>query len=134
MSVLTPRPGLWIPELNTNNLRLKTALRDASADRGCDDAKFSHKLGESVGLKRLRAVGERGVGIVVNFNEQAVSSGGNRSAGHGRHFVAAPGAVRRIGKHGQVRKFLDDRDGRDVESVASVGFERANAALAENDV
>src|SRR5712692_11139890 len=42
--------------------------------------------------------------------------------------------MRGISEHGQVGKFLDDGDGGDVEGVARVGFEGANAALAENDV
>src|SRR6266852_8769469 len=33
-----------------------------------------------------------------------------------------------------MRKFFDDRNGRDVKSVAGVGFERANSALAQNHV
>src|SRR5216683_99189 len=107
---------------------------DATADGGGDDAEFAHELRELAGLERLRAVGERVVGIVVDFDEEAISAGGNRGAGHWRHFVAAAGAVRRIGNHGQVGKFFDDGNGCDVESVAGVGFERANAALAENDV
>ncbi len=70
----------------------------------------------------------------MNFDEQAIGAGSDGGAGHRRHFVAASGAVRRIGKHRKVRKFLDNGNGRDVKSVAGVSLERANAALAENDV
>jgi len=82
----------------------------------------------------LRAIGKRVIGVVVDFDEEAIGAGGDSGAGHGRHFVAAAGAVRRIRKHRKMRKFFDDRDGGDVEGVAGVGFKGADAALAENDV
>src|SRR5216117_3061979 len=94
---------------------------DAAADGGSDDAQFRHKLGESGG-------------IVVDFDEQAVGASGNGGASHGRDFVATAGAVRGVANHWQMGKLLDDRDGGDVEGVARVGFERADAALAEDDV
>src|SRR5438094_9738236 len=74
------------------------------------------------------------VGIVVDFDEQAIGASGNGGASHGRDFVTAAGAVRGVANHWQVRKFFDDGDGGDVEGVARVGFERADAALAEDDV
>src|SRR5216683_7793799 len=74
------------------------------------------------------------VRIVVYFDEQPVSSGGNRSARHRRYFVATSGAVGRIGKHRKVGKFFDNRNGGDIERIARIGFECPNAAFAENYV
>ena len=45
-----------------------------------------------------------------------------------------PDCVRRVGDDRQVGEFVDDRDGGDVERVARVGLEGADAALAEDDV
>ncbi len=42
--------------------------------------------------------------------------------------------MRRIRRHGQVRELVNDRDGRNIKSVASIGFERANSALAQDDI
>src|SRR5207253_5091289 len=107
---------------------------DAAADRGSDDAQFAHELRELAGLERLRAVGKRVIRIIVHFNDQAIGTGSDGSAGHWWYFVAAASAVRRISEHRQVRKLFDDRDRGDVEGIASVGFERAYAALAQDDV
>jgi len=60
------------------------------------------------------------VGIVVNFDEQAIGAGGHRRAGHRTDFVAASGTVRRIGENWKMRKFLDDGDGGDIQRVAKV--------------
>src|SRR6266849_3194054 len=111
-----------------------TVSGHAAADGGGDDAELGHELGEVSGLEGLRAIGKSVVGVVVDFDEQAVGAGGYGGAGHGRNFVAASGAVGGIGEHGQVRELLDDRDGGDVERVACVGFKGANAALAEDYV
>ncbi len=91
---------------------------DAAADCRSDDAQFGHQLSERSWIERLRSVGERVVGIVMHFDEQAVGSSGDRSAGHRRNFVAASGAMRRIGPHRQVRKFLDHRNRRQIKGVA----------------
>src|SRR5260370_4770649 len=72
--------------------------------------------------------------MVVDLEAQAVGAGGNGGVSHGRDFVAAAGAVRGVANHWQVRKFFDDGDGSDVEGVARIRFERADAALAEDDV
>src|SRR5260370_20836647 len=72
--------------------------------------------------------------MVVDLEAQACGAGGKGGTSHGRDFVAAAGAVRGVANHWQMRKFFDDGDGGDVEGVARVGFERADAALAEDDV
>src|SRR5690242_17512233 len=105
-----------------------------AADSGSDDAQLGHELSEGVGFERLRAVGEGMLGIVVDFDEQAVGSGSDRGARHGRNFVASTSSMRRIGPHGQVRKLLNDGNGGEIEGVAGVSFKCADAALAEDYV
>src|ERR1700676_1303468 len=71
-------------------------LGHAAADGWGDNAKLGHKLGKGSGLERLRAVGEGMVGVVWDFDEEAVGACCYCSAGHRRNFVAAAGAVRRV--------------------------------------
>jgi len=54
-------------------------------------------LGEGGGFEGLCAVGEGVIGVVVDFDQEAVGAGGYGGSGHGRDFVAATGAVRRVG-------------------------------------
>ena len=79
-------------------------LGHAAADGWGDDAELGHELGEIVGMQGLRAVGEGVVGIVVDFDEQAVGACGDGGASHGRNFVAAAGAVGGIGEHRKVAR------------------------------
>src|ERR1700677_5098940 len=72
--------------------------------------------------QRLRSIGKCLIRAGMNFDEQPVTAGGDRGAGHGRNLVAAPGTVRRISQHGQMRELLDHRYGGDVHGVASVGL------------
>ena len=53
----------------------KTPTHDRS-----DQAKLRHQLAELLGEQGLRAVAERMVGIVMDFDEQAVGAGGHRGA------------------------------------------------------
>jgi hypothetical protein len=46
---------------------------------GGDDAELGHELSEVVGVKGLCPVGERVIGVVVDFDEEAVGA-----SGHGR--------------------------------------------------
>src|SRR5262249_3540177 len=120
-----------VPRIVTRLMRCPAdTLGHAAADGGRDDAKLGHELSEVGGIERLRSIGERVVRIVVHFDEQAVRAGGNGSAGHGGNFVAAASAVGGIRDHGQVRELLDDGYRGDVQGVAGIGLESADAALA----
>src|SRR5690242_13502600 len=70
----------------------------------------------------------------MDFDEEAIGASGYGGSGHGGNFIAATGAVRRIGDHREMRKFFDDGDSCDVEGVAGVGLEGTDAAFAEDDV
>ena len=66
------------------------------------------------------------------LDQKHVGSGSHGRSRHGSNFVANSGAVRRVGSHGQVRQLMNDRDGRDVEGVASISLKCANATLTQN--
>ena len=114
------------------------AKRDSSSTRfpshrRSNHANLFHQLGELLRIERLRAVGQRLVGLMMDFDQQRIGARRHRSPRHGRHFVAASGAVRRVGGHRQMREFVDDRNRGNVHRVARVGFKGADAALAQND-
>ena len=70
----------------------------------------------------------------MNFDQQHVRTRRHRGAGHGRHLVANPSAVRRIGSHRKMRELVHDGDRANIQRIARVGFEGANTALAKNDL
>jgi len=86
-----------------------------------DGGDLAHFVGEDREFFRedgLHAVGEGFVRFVMNFDEQAIGSDGDGSAGEGKNFVALAGAVARIDKDGQVAALLDRGDNGEVERVA----------------
>src|SRR2546423_9202590 len=125
---------LILPRWGAAVLRPYLESGEAAAYCWGDDAQLGHELIELAGLEGLRAVGKSVIGIVVDFDEQAVRARGYGGAGHGRNFVTASGAVGGIGEHGEMREFFDDGNGGDVECVARVGLESPDTALAENHV
>ncbi len=74
------------------------------------------------------------VGIAVHFDDEPVAPRGHGGARHRRHLVALPRPVARVNQDRQVAELLDDGDRRDVERVARVALERADAALAQHHV
>src|ERR1700728_1385040 len=103
-------------------------LGDAATDGWGNYAELGHQLGELGWVEGLGAVGEGVVGIVVDFDQDAVGACGYGGSSHGRDFVAAAGAVAGVAEHGEMRKLFDYRDGGDVEGVAGIGFKGADAA------
>src|SRR5580704_12545496 len=121
--------------LGTPNEYVRFARLDEMAVyRGSDDTKLGHQLGELDGVQRLGAVRECVVGIIMDFDKQAVGACRDSGPSHWRDFVTASRPVRGIGDNRQVRELFDYRNGGDIERVAEVIFERADAALAEDDV
>src|SRR6266700_3118557 len=114
--------------------RLLTQRSQLAPHGGRNHAQFIHELRKLVRIERLRAVRKRLVRIRMHFDQQHVgpcSHGGSR---HRRNFVAQASAMRRIRCHGQMRKLVDDGNRRDVQRIARVSLERANAALAQDDI
>src|SRR5450631_3239708 len=81
------------------------------AHRGRNQAQLLHQFYELLRTQRLRAIAEGAVGIGMHFDQQTVGAGSHRGARHRRYLVAASGAVRGVGHHGQVRKLLYHWDG-----------------------
>ena len=110
------------------------ALVDVAVEDGGDLADFGDEFGEFGGEDGLHAVGEGLVGGVVDFDEEAVGSYGGGGAGERQDFVALAGAVAGIDQDGQVAAFFYGGDDGEVEGVAGVVGESADAAFAEHDV
>ena len=126
-------PGLTIEAL-LRAVQAGEELRYFPSHRRRDHAQLIHQFRELIGKERLRAIRKCLIRIVMDFDQQRICSRRQRCPRHGRHFVAQSGAVRRIGSHGQVRQLLDDRNSGNIQRVARVGFESADAALAQNHV
>ena len=92
----------------------------------------AHQLLELGGIQRLGAVRKRRFGIGVHFHQNPVGAGRHRGEGHRPDLVAHAGTVAGIDEDRQVTELLDHRDGGQIESVAGIGLEGANAALAQN--
>ena len=95
---------------------------------------FVDEGGEFFGQDGLHAVGEGVVGVVVDFDEQAIGADGDGGAGERKNFVALAGAVAGIDEDRQVAALFDGGNDGEVERVAREVGEGADAALAEDDV
>jgi len=101
---------------------------------GCDLAHLVGEFGELLRKDRLHAVGERLVWLVMDFDEQAVSADGHRSAGKWQNLVALAGTVAGVNKDGQVAALFDRGDDGQVQGVPRKIGEGSNAAFAKHDV
>src|SRR5271165_4002631 len=110
-----------------------TGLNSPSQHRR-DLLDLHHQLIELVGIERLHAIGQGVVGIVMDFNHQAVSSGSYGGACQRRDFVALAGTVAGIGDDRQVTQALHSGNHAEIERVARVIDERAHAALAQHHI
>src|SRR5438093_4677094 len=93
-----------------------------------------HERAEVVEAERLEAIRERVVRARVDLDQQAVGAGRDRGERDRRDEIPLARPVRRIGQDGKVRETLEEWDRVHVEGVARVPLERADAALAEDDV
>ena len=84
------------------------------------------------GVQRLRAVAERGLGVLGDLDDDAV--GADRGGRARQRLDQAPVArrVRRVDDHRQVRVELEPRHRAEVEREARGGLERADPALAQD--
>ena len=110
------------------------ALVDFAVEDGGDLADFGDEFDQFAGENGLHAVGEGGVGAVMNFDEQAVGADGDRGAGKRQNFVAFAGAVAGIDEDRQVAALLHGGNDGEVEGVAGMVGESAHAAFAEHHV
>ena len=82
----------------------------------------------------MDAVGEGLLGLVMDFDQEAVGADRYGGAREGENFVPLAGAVGWIDKDRQVAAFLHGGDYGEIESVAGEVGEGADAAFAEHDV
>src|SRR5579859_31232 len=92
----------------------ESPLVDVAVEDGGDLADFGLEFGEFGGEDGLHSVGEGFFGLVMDFDEEAVTADGHGGAGERKNFVALAGAVARIDEDGQVASFLNcGHDGED---------------------
>ena len=83
---------------------------------------------------RLRAVAERRLGLGMNLDDEAVGAGSSSRQRQRHDPVAAPGGVRGVDDHRQVGHSLQRRHRHEVQREPVRALERADAALAQDDV
>src|SRR5581483_3135122 len=93
-----------------------------------------HQLRELREGERLRPILDRLFGIRMRLDDQAVRARRDRAQADRVDQAALAGGVRGSGEDGQVGKLLNGRNRIDVEGVARVGLEGADAALAQDDL
>ena len=103
-------------------------------EEGGDGADFGEEGGEFGGEDGLDAVGEGLLGLVMDFDKEAIGACGYGGAGHGENFVALAGAVAGIDEDGKVAAFFYGGDYGEIESVAGEIGEGADATFAEHHV
>src|SRR5687768_7296905 len=109
------------------------ARSDCSSQHGSNLSELFHQFLELVWEQGLGAIADRFLRVRMNFNQQAVRSGCNRSPGHRRNLVATAGAMRGVDNNGEVGEFLDNWDRRNIQCVAGVVLKGSNATLAQDD-
>jgi hypothetical protein len=108
-------------------------LAKSAAHRTRDLVDLIMEAGQLYQGHGLLAVGERFGGVGMEFNQQAVGSGGDGGARRRQHEVGPAGRVAGIGDHRVRRHLLHIGDGVGVERIAGETVKRADAALAEDD-
>ena len=107
---------------------------DFAVDGDGDFFQGAHHVFEGFGGDGLGAVGEGVFGVVVGFDDEAIGAGGDGGFAHVGDEVGVAGALAGVDDDGEVADAMDFGDDGQREGVAGVGFEGADAALAEDDV
>src|SRR3954447_2546989 len=111
----------------------RSSSGEALAEQAGVGGDVARVVGEPGRLERLRAVAERGLGVLVDLDDDPVRADGGGRARQRLDEAAVAGGVARVDDHRQVRVELQPRHGAEVEREAGGGLERADAALAEHD-
>ena len=93
-----------------------------------------HQLIELIGEDRLRPVRQRFIRLMVNLDDESVGADGDGSAGERRDFVAFAGALAGIDNDRQMAEPLHRRNHAQIEGIAGMVGEGADAALAQQHV
>src|SRR5216684_582417 len=99
-----------------------------------DRAHFADQLFILLGSQGLGPIGKRMIGLVMNFNDQAISANGHTRTSQRRHHIVLASSMRRINEHGKVRNTADRWDRRQVHGVSCVLSKGSNTAFAKNDL
>src|SRR4051812_7199982 len=91
-------------------------------------------VGEVRRLERLRAVAQRVLGILADLDDDAVRADRGGGSAERLDEAAVAGGVARVDDHRKVGVELQPRHRAEIEREARRGLERADAALAEDDV
>ena len=95
---------------------------------------FFHHLDHLFGIDGLGSVGEGFVGFVVDFDDEAVGADRYCGAGEGNDLVALSGSVAGVDQDRQVAEAMNGGHDAEVEGIASVVDEGADASFAEDDL
>src|SRR5713226_6980205 len=93
---------------------------DITMEDGGDLPNFTDKYRELFRQNRLHAVGERFVGLVMHFDEEAISSHGHRCARKWEDFVTPACAVAGVDQNRQVAALFDCGHDRQIECITGV--------------
>ena len=95
---------------------------------------FFHQLGEAVERELLAGVTQRSGRMWMHFDQQRIGSHRDGAFAHGNDEIGAANALAGIDDNRAVGFLFDDRDGGEVECVAGVSLEGADAAFAKEQV
>src|SRR5216683_2533886 len=90
------------------------------------------EFGKFLGQNRLHAVGESLVRLVVDFHQQSIRANGNGCARERQDFVAFAGAMAGVNQDRQVTASFHRRHDGQIQRVARVIGESADAAFAQH--
>ena len=96
--------------------------------------RLAHQGVELLRVERLRAVAERGLGVVVDLDDQAVRAGADGCLGQGGHQRVNPSGMAGVHNNGKMAHLLHQRNRGDVQCIAGGCLKGADAALAEDDI
>src|SRR5439155_17805014 len=114
---------------------LRTAKRLQRAPDGCGDgAKPGDELSENFRRQRLVTVALGQFGRIVHFDHERVRTGSDCGETHLRDKFAQTERMCRIDNDWQMRFGFQDWNSAKIERVAGGRLERANPALAEDNV
>src|SRR3989304_1758555 len=76
--------------------------RQRAAEHRRDDPELAHQAVELLGVEALRTVRERLLGVVVDFDDEAVRPGGDRGARHRDHLLAPARPYSAVSSHSSI--------------------------------
>lgn len=113
---------------------MRQVVLSRPSGRGEEGSDFFRELPEGGEVHLLLAVAHGLGGIWMDLDEEAVRLEGDGTTAKGEDEIRASAALAGIHDDREMGFLFGNRDGSQIESVAGVGLERADAALAEEDI